>query len=313
MPSAADHQLGLLVSISPAEQDAVRALAAAAGDLDGAEPLNEATLLRLRATDLGLTHIVATRSVAAAVDVIGYAQVQLSPSGAAATAEVLVGPAEPRAALAEELLAAAEQLAAPDDLLVWSRGRSPVGSAAAARGFRQTRGLMTMRRPLAGLAGDPPAPPPGITLGPFRPGIDDADWLAVNAAAFATHPEQGSWTAADLADRLAQPWFDPNGFFLAHDADGTLLGYHWTKLHPPARTGAHPVGEVYVLGIAPAAQGRGLGRVLLDAGLRYLAAGPAEDVILYVEQDNTTARALYERNGFGVERLDAQFRHDGSA
>ncbi|MCW2526166.1 MAG: GCN5-related N-acetyltransferase, partial [Pseudonocardiales bacterium] len=191
-------------------------------------------------------------------------------------------------------------------LLIWSRGTSPVHPAAIARGYSADRTLLTMRRSLAGLSPDPIEPPAGVTLRPFQPGVDDDAWLAVNSAAFATHPEQGAWTTGDLRERLEQTWFDADGFILAVDDSGELLGYHWTKLHEPARPGELPVAEVYVLGISPAAQGRGLGKILLEAGLRYLAQGPAADVILYVEATNPTAVHLYERDGFVIDRRDVQ-------
>ena len=41
---------------------------------------------------------------------------------------------------------------------------------------------------------------------------------------------------------------------------GRLLGSHWTKVHPAGDAGAEPVGEVYVLGVDPDAQGLRLGR-----------------------------------------------------
>ncbi|MCD9448381.1 GNAT family N-acetyltransferase, partial [Klebsiella pneumoniae] len=88
--------------------------------------------------------------------------------------------------------------------------------------------------------------------------------LAVNARAFAHHPEQGSIDAEDLAERMNEVWFDPGGFFLAHaggEPAGRLLGFHWTKEH--GVLGEPGLGEVYVLGVDPDAQGRGLAKALL--------------------------------------------------
>jgi mycothiol synthase len=124
--------------------------------------------------------------------------------------------------------------------------------------------------------------------------------VRVNAAAFASHPEQGRWTRADLEAREAEPWFDPNGFLLAWRGTD-LLGYHWTKVHSAT------LGEVYVLGVDPSAQGLGLGGVLLDRGLSHLLARGCDQVLLYVEADNTVALRLYERSGFTEYDRDTQW------
>jgi mycothiol synthase len=115
--------------------------------------------------------------------------------------------------------------------------------------------------------------------------------VRVNAAAFAHHPEQAAMDAANLAERMAQPWFDPAGLLVAADR-GRLLGFHWTKQHSPE------LGEVYVVGIDPAAQGRGLGKVLTLAGLHHLADRGVREILLYVESDNAAAIAVYSSLGF---------------
>jgi mycothiol synthase len=99
---------------------------------------------------------------------------------------------------------------------------------------------------------------------------------------------------------MAEAWFDPAGFFLA-ERDGALLGFHWTKVHPDG------TGEVYVIGVAPGAQGSGLGRALLVHGLRHLAARGCKTVILYVEESNAAAMRLYQRIGFGSDNVDIQW------
>jgi mycothiol synthase len=163
--------------------------------------------------------------------------------------------------------------------------------------------------------------PPGVRLRPFTPGRDDAAWLDLNRRAFAGHPEQGRWTQADLAARLAEPWFDPAGFLLA-EVGGRLAGFHWTKVHPAAPPGAArrrgpgsavgpglgpgPVGEVYVIAVDPAFEGVGLGRGLLAAGLRHLSEQGIPTAMLYVDEDNTRAVRLYTGLGF------TPFSHDVS-
>jgi len=86
---------------------------------------------------------------------------------------------------------------------------------------------------------------------------------------------------------------------------GTLLGFHWTKRHTP------DLGEVYIVGVDPAAQGRGLGGVLTLIGLHHLAEGLSQSrnptVMLYVEGDNAAAVKTYQRLGFDVYNIDVAY------
>ena len=147
-----------------------------------------------------------------------------------------------------------------------------------------------------------------MSIRTFRPGADEEAWLAVNRRAFARHPEQGSWGMQDLLLREAEPWFDPDGFFLA-ERDGRLAGFHWTKVHPDGGAGGAPLGEVYVVGVDPGRQGGGLGRALTLAGLGYLRERSLAEVMLYVDEDNTAAIAMYTALGFSRRSTDAMYRH----
>ena len=122
---------------------------------------------------------------------------------------------------------------------------------------------------------------------------------AVNAAAFAHHPEQGALDATGLAVRMSEDWFDPDGLIVAVE-DGRMLGFHWTK-----KVGQ--TGEVYVIGVDPAAQGRGLGKLLLQAGLDHLTKAGCHSVILYVDSADTVAVGMYASAGFGVAHRDVLY------
>ena len=140
----------------------------------------------------------------------------------------------------------------------------------------------------------------GLIIRPFDIETDLEAWIATNNAAFATHPEQGTWNKQDLIERLGEPWFDPSGFLVVHDGDDIVASV-WTKTHE-----LHPLreGEIYVLWVSPKHQGRGLGAVALTAGLRNLQLKGTSRVMLFVEESNKSAKTLYESFGFTVQRRD---------
>jgi mycothiol synthase len=189
----------------------------------------------------------------------------------------------------------------PDVRHAWSHGDHPAAAAMARRtGFARVRELWVLRRSLA--APPSPADPDGYHIRSYLP-HDEAELLRVNAAAFAHHPEQGSMDAAELAERMAEPWFDPTDLLVAVDGP-RMLGFHWTKRHSAT------LGEVYVVAIDPASQGRGLGKVLVAAGLRHLSDLGLDDVLLYVESDNAPAVHLYEKLGFRHAAADTHVMYE---
>jgi mycothiol synthase len=307
-----------LVEAATAEQ--VRRLAATAPGAQDNPPISEQALLRL-GSGTAVRHLIAR----SAQSLLGYAQLetahpQIAPLGTPPLGTPPLETAQPQSAslelvatdpaVAGELLRAAGRLLPDTPLRLWAHGRGSVANQAAQQaGWRPVRTLLQLRRRLENLELTEQELPAGVSVRSFRPGQDDQAWLTVNSRAFATHPEQGSWTQADLDARIAAPWFDPDGFLLAEKA-GELLGYHWTKVHSET---AEPIGEVYVLGVDPSAQGMKLGKALLIAGLRYLRGLGLRQSMLYVEQDNTAAVRLYEGLGFTDFARDIQYARPGPA
>jgi mycothiol synthase len=186
-------------------------------------------------------------------------------------------------------------------LRLWAHGELPAAARlAAAAGLQRTRALWQMRRSLQTRIGRPQLAE-GLSIRTFRVGADEDAWVALNHRAFERHPEQGAWTKADLDMREREPWFDPDGFFLA-ERDGRMVGFHWTKIpgghDGPAGHGHEAIGEVYVVGVDPAERGSGLGRALTLVGLRYLRGHGLSQVMLYVDESNSAAIGLYESLGF---------------
>jgi mycothiol synthase len=181
---------------------------------------------------------------------------------------------------------------------VWAHGDHPAARILAARhGLEPVRTLLQLRAAIRDAR--PAARSSGTEVAAFRPGIDDAAWLAVNAAAFASHPEQGRLTQNDLDARKAEEWFEPLDFLLLRDGD-ELIGFCWLKVEGD-------IGEFYAVGIAPHRQGEGLGRVLVEAGFARLAARGIRTASLYVEADNEPALRLYRSFGFGDYTVDVQY------
>jgi mycothiol synthase len=290
----------------------VLSLADAASGADGVGPLSEQVRLHLEyGGDAAAKNLLLRRGG----DLAGYAHLGKPDPANGRSGELVVHPAYRRHGLGLALAGAVLAEASPLPVRLWAHGDLPAAAGlAAAAGFTRVRSLLRMRR---SLRDDVAAPdlPAGIVLRTFVPGQDEAEWLALNARAFAHHPEQGQWALDDLAHREAEPWFDPAGFFLAA-RDGRLAGFHWTKIHAPgtgeAQGAEQPVGEVYVVGVDPAEQGTGLGRALTLAGLRYLRERGLPEVVLYVDGDNEAAIRMYASLGFLHVSTDVMYRHDGT-
>jgi len=290
------------------DQDQIRATSALVGEVtkyDGCSPLSEHVLLHLHhggGTE-GM-HFLATDDTGF---LVGYAHLDTTDPVNGPSAELAVTPGSRRHGIGRMLVRHLANVGGPN-LRLWAHGeQTGARDLAAALGFDESRVLWQMRRSL--LAPLPtPQFPTGITLRPFDAAQDKEKWLALNRSAFAGLPDQGNWTRSDLDRRIDQPWFDPTGFLLAFEGD-SLLGAHWTKVHGHQGGDHEPFGEVYVLAVDPAAQGRGLGQNLLLAGLGYLRDSGLNQAMLYVDEGNTAAIALYQAAGFVRWDTDVLYRH----
>lgn len=285
---------------------------------DGVAPLDEASQLALKNPQPNQHVVTATEGDT----VVGFAQMR----GANTSREFdcFVIPSHRRQGIASTLWQNIQSIvddaaadsgapgsntpdAAGSKLLAWSHGGVP-GSRefAAATGFEATRELWFMTKPHLQDLPDI-AVRNDVTLSSFAEGDRVEEFLTVNAQAFSDHPEQGSMSAADVTMRQGEDWYNPSDVILACDPDtGDILGFHWLKV-----TGNHdhqPQGEVYIIAVSPQAQGRGLGRYLLDVGLGQLAKQHIEAATLYVEKANRPAVALYEAQGFKLTRSHIQYQ-----
>lgn len=265
-------------------------LAEKAAQFDGVAPFNEASLFALRDGLRPRVQVIQTAddgSLVAAAYAVGDAPV-----------EIVVDPDHRRAGHGSRILA---ELVADGEDQFWAHGNLDGAQAlAAASDLTVARELLVLRLEFDGA----PAPEralDGITLRTYSPADADAV-IAVNARAFAHHPEQGAMDRPDFDRRTSSAWFDPEGLFIA-ERGGQVVGFHWTKIEDG-------IGEVYVVGIDPDAQGGGLGTALTARGLRHMYDQGLTVVDLYVEGDNAPALKVYKNLGFTNWKQDTLYARE---
>lgn len=304
----------------------VLALIRSATRADGVAPLSEQGLLAVRDARpaSGPVHFLGY----AGTHLGGYAHLEPVVADEPATAEVVVDPSWRRRGIGRSLIQVLEGQvghAGPPgggSLRLWSHGDLDAArSLARHHGYTIVRELWQMRRSLQ--PDSTPLPqvrlPDGFRTRPFAVGQDEQAWLGVNARAFADHPEQGRMTRDDVDRRIAEPWFDAEGFILIEDVRGpgpVLAASHWTKVvaadaatsPSPGRPAGLPTGGgVYVVGVDPAYQGMGLGRSVTVLGLTYLHGRGLAEATLYVDADNLPAVATYSRLDFHRFAVDIMY------
>jgi len=199
-------------------------------------------------------------------------------------------------------------------LRAWAHGENPAAVRLLnAAGFVSVRVLLRMTLDaslLPGAVASARPLPDGFAVRAFESTKQrDADeWVRVNAAAFASHPEQGKMTRADFDALTAEPWFDAQDLRLAFKGQGgdrdTLAAFSWVKT---VRDESGTETELYAIGVDPPFAGHGLGAAMLGETFRRMSDHEPNRISLYVDADNTQALSLYERAGFRVEQRSEQY------
>lgn len=141
---------------------------------------------------------------------------------------------------------------------------------------------------------------PGYRLRTYRPG-DEAEWARLVRVGIG-----GDWDAEKARSRLTgQERFLPDGLFFAETTRGEVAGTacawrdsaeEWTE------------GELHMVAVDPKHQGRGLGRALCLAVLRYFRQQGFSRVRLSTDDHRLAAIALYLRLGFEPVIVDELHR-----
>jgi mycothiol synthase len=298
--------------LNPQDQQAVLDLIAQATDHDGVPPVAEHVLLHLRhGGDKSDTHLIANIDG----EVAGYAHLDLTDQVDGPSAELVVAPRFRNQRLGHDLVKELKELAG-GRLRLWSHGDLPgARNIAEDNGFTRSRTVIQMRRSLI----DPiPDVKSEIPIRSFLTGIDNQPWIAANNRAFAGHPEQSNWSERDLEIRAREDWFNPSGFLIA-EVNSRIAAFAWTKIHgghshkhsPEEQEHDHdPIGELYIMGVDPDFQGRGLGLAITVAALKYLRNQGIFSAMLYVDADNIQAISLYTKLGFQEWGRDVLYRKD---
>ncbi|TFB67423.1 mycothiol synthase [Cryobacterium sp. Hz9] len=286
------NEFPILLALSTADAAALAAfhrVATAAQAFDGYAPFNEQALFDLH-SGRRTAYLVRTEELVVGAALAGRGEIDL-----------VISPAYRRRGYGR---AAARELAAtePNGVTAWSHGDHPAARALARElQFVAVRTLLELRKPLLDTEAGASALVGNERISAFRPGVDDAEWVALNALVFATHPEQGAITEADLEARQAESWFNADDFLILRDEGGRMIGYNWLKVDGV-------IGEIYVVGVLAESAGRGLGRVLMRAGLERLADAGCTTAALYVEADSVGPVHLYRTLGFVDHTVDVQYR-----
>ena len=293
-------------ALADGEQQQIRELISAASEFDKIAPVGEQVLRELAHERTDHLLVTGAHPDGTGEKAIGYLNLSARPEDGSGMAELVVHPQVRRHGIGAAMIRAALSETSGQNQF-WAHGTLESARAtASALGLEPVRELIQMRRSLDGITA--PRRPTACASRPTQARLTTQNCCGSTTRHSLTHPEQGGWTAADLAERRAEPWFDPEGLFLAFDAQtDKLLGFHWTKVHSEQAG----LGEVYIVGVDPSAQGSGLGALLTSVGIAFLArrlVGAAQPtVLLYVESDNTAALRTYQRLGFTQHSVDTAY------
>jgi mycothiol synthase len=234
----------------------------------------------------------------------GYAHVDFSDRVYGPSIEIAVSPDYRRHGVGKQLLEKIISDFPGQKIRLWAHGLNTGAAALASScGFRQVRTLWQMRRSLMTPISKPEFPAElAITKFDFDSHLEG--WLEANKTAFANHPEQGSWSESSLKLRINEEWFRSEDFHVVIKGK-EIVAYVWTKVDPTNR--AAKLGEIYIVGVVPEWQNRGLGKALTLSALNQLRNENLSSALLYVDESNQAAIKLYENLGFTHWDTDTLF------
>jgi [ribosomal protein S18]-alanine N-acetyltransferase len=127
--------------------------------------------------------------------------------------------------------------------------------------------------------------------------MKEADVLSVESL-LAVCPEAAQWSPAALLH-------DSSGIscLLVRETQGSVLGFIALRI-------VAGEAEILNLAVAPECRQQGIGRVLLEAGLKCAQEDGVQKVFLEVRHSNVAARGLYASLGFTKEGCRSNYYSD---
>lgn len=216
--------------------------------------------------------------------------------------EIVVLPEARRQGLGGDLLAAVSAIARADGkstLHIPASEARPEGVAFLThRGFRVHDRSKSVRLELRDLVPEPVAPPPGVRLETLATRPDLAPGIHAVATEALPDIPGDDMAAGDLAEFRARsidrPGIPPEGFFIAIDEAGEVLGYASVLMEPARPT----VGYHDLTAVRRAARGRGIAGALKRATIDWAAGAGLEALEADNDEINAPMRAINRRLGY---------------
>jgi ribosomal protein S18 acetylase RimI-like enzyme len=186
----------------------------------------------------------------------------------------------------------------PIELEAWAADGWPEQEVLAERGWTATDTVLTQYLQPLDTDLDPPRVPEGFTLRPLRGASDVPARVEVHRAAFA--PSQMS--EAKYGILLAQEHYAFEHDLVVEAPDGSFAAFAMCWVD---RAGS--IGEFEPVGVHPDHQRRGLGRVVMRAGLRLMREAGLRDAMVFSLRSNQASEALYRSAGFAEQALHRQY------
>lgn len=137
--------------------------------------------------------------------------------------------------------------------------------------------------------------PDGFSIRPMRSIAEALLLTQIQNRVFEEHWGFSKNTPEEIQARLELPVTGPEHALFIESPEGDIAGYVWTALE---WSHGHTCGKVWMTGVVPEYRSLGLGKALVNAGVKHLLSEGAADVHLEVVEDNSPAVSIYEGMGF---------------